>query len=409
MKIKNLLSLGMVFVLWFSLLLVGCEPKDWENTKPDNPTQSNVVLPDNEVVAIVKIFANELGAKESDIHEDNISRYNIAENDFEEYTEHPYYDFSGYTISMSGVKDLPNMSKLFDGWHVFYQWDEVWWAAIEYSKDNIICSYYHTLEQEIPYELMVWDFSDDDNMETIDKARADFYDIATYTVEVSCGYRPEWVVQFKDFNFYAEWMEPFWYAYIVWDNFNIFTPDGLKEEYLETLQPDWNNYYFKWYNSTWKIEKTDCIDWWKWDTHEYKISFDVTESYYWDDGEKHITGTTHYEWCADRENPTFLPWEEWTLKNFIKKSWYQYTKDYDQNKVSYAVWNVIGNYMVVNFYYVDGDVYESYQNILEEADGTRITLYEWDWYSISDEECERLNQYDNNLMDMFFLKSCPRG
>jgi len=28
-------------------------------------------------------------------------------------------------------------------------------------------------------------------MEAIDKARADFYDTATYTVEVSCGYRPE--------------------------------------------------------------------------------------------------------------------------------------------------------------------------------------------------------------------------
>jgi hypothetical protein len=77
-------------------------------------------LPDNEVASVMKNFANELGAKESDIHEDTISRYNIAENDFEEYTEDPYYDFSGYTLSVSGVKDLPNMSKLFDGWYVFY-------------------------------------------------------------------------------------------------------------------------------------------------------------------------------------------------------------------------------------------------------------------------------------------------
>jgi len=36
-------------------------------------------------------------------------------------------------------------------------------------------------------------------------------------------------------------------------------------------------------------------------------------------------------------------------------------------------------------------------------------IYEWEWYNVSDEECERLNQYDNNLMDMFFFKSCPRG
>ena len=84
MKSNSLLSLGLTFILWFSLLLVGCEPKDWENTETDNSTQSNVVLPDNEVVSIMKNFANELGAKESDIHEDTISRYNIAENDFEE-------------------------------------------------------------------------------------------------------------------------------------------------------------------------------------------------------------------------------------------------------------------------------------------------------------------------------------
>lgn len=409
MKSKSLLSLGMVFILWLSLLLVGCEPKDWENTKPDNSTQSNVVLPDNEVASVMKNFANELGAKESDIHEDTISRYNIAENDFEEYTEDPYYDFSGYTLSVSEVKDLPNMSKLFDGWHVFYLWDEIWWASIEYSKDNIACLYYQTLEQEIPYELMVWEFDDENEMEDLDKARADFYDTATYTVEISCGYLPEWVVQLKDFNFYAEWMEPFWRADIAWDSFNIFTPDGLKEEYIETLQPDWDNFNFKWYNSNWRLEKADCIDWWKWDTHEYKISFDVTESYYWDDGQKHIIWTTHYEWCADKEMPDFVPWEEWTLKNFIKKSWYQYTKDYDQDKVSYAVWNVIGKYVVVNFYYVDGYDYDSYQSILEKTDNGWTVLYEWEWYDISDEECERLNQHDNNLMDMFFLKTCPRG
>ena len=87
----------------------------------------------------------------------------------------------------------------------------------------------------------------------------------------------------------------------------------------------------------------------------------------------------------------------------------EYTKDYDQDKVSYAVWNVIGKYVVVNFYYVDGYDYDSYQSILEKTDNGWTVLYEWEWYDISDEECERLNQHDNNLMDMFFLKTCPRG
>ena len=66
--------------------------------------------------------------------------------------------------------------------------------------------------------------------------------------------------------------------------------------------------------------------------------------------------------------------------------------------------------MLVNFYYVNGESYDSYQSIIEISDDGFKVLYEWEWYgAISDEECEELNQYDNNLMDMFFLRSCPRG
>jgi hypothetical protein len=46
---------------------------------------------------------------------------------------------------------------------------------------------------------------------------------------------------------------------------------------------------------------------------------------------------------------------------------------------------------------------------MENSDDGFKVLYEWGWYDdITDEKCEELNQYDNNLMDMFFLKSCPR-
>jgi hypothetical protein len=59
---------------------------------------------------------------------------------------------------------------------------------------------------------------------------------------------------------------------------------------------------------------------------------------------------------------------------------------------------------------VDGEDYESYQSIIEDSGDEFKVLYEWGGYDdISDEECEALNQYDNNLMDMFFLKGCPRG
>jgi hypothetical protein len=65
--------------------------------------------------------------------------------------------------------------------------------------------------------------------------------------------------------------------------------------------------------------------------------------------------------------------------------------------------------MDVNIYEIDWDEYDSYQIIMENVDGEWRVLFEGDWYEISPDECEELNQYDNNLMDMFFLRMCPRG
>ena len=404
MKSNSLYVFIMTFVLWISLLLVGCDLGNG-----DNYNQSGIDLPNNEVVLVMKDFLKDVGI-DANIKEDTFQWLNYAEYDYNNYTGW-YYDITWYSLSITGVKDFPNVNKIFDGWYVHYVWDEIWDSAIDYSKDNILCSYFLSLEQEIPYELMSreWDYDNSEEKKAYDEAWSDFYDIATYSVDLSCGYIPEWVIQFKDFNYYAEWMEPFWNAYIIWDYVTIFTPNGLEEKYIETIKSEWDNFSFKWYDIDWKLEKTECIDGWKWDTHEYKISFDVTKSSYWDDGKQQIEWTSHYEWCADKENIKFTPWEEWTLKSFIKKSWYQYTKDYDQDKVSYAIGNMVGKYMVVNFYYVDGDIYESYQNVMENTGKGFKVIYEWEWYNVSDEECERLNQYDNNLMDMFFFKSCPRG
>lgn len=407
MKNKKLLSFSLI--LWFSLILTGCDLWNWDISNPWNSTNLNSNTSNNEVTSVMKNFLKDVN-KEAEIREDTFQRLNYAEYDYNTY-DGWYYDITWYTLSLTGVKVLPNVNKIFDGWYVHYVWDEIWGSAIDYSKDNIICSYFLSLEQEIPYELMnrEWDYENEEEREAYNKARANFYDIASYSVEVSCGYIPEWTIQFKDFNFYGEWMEPFRNAYFAWDYINIFTPNGMEEHYIDVLKSNWDNFTFKWYNFNWELEKSDCIDWWKWDTHEYKISFDITKSSYWDDWVIYDEWTTHYEWCADRESPKFIPWEEWTLKTFIKKSWYQYDKDYDQDKVSYAVGNIIWKYMLVNFYFVDGEDYESYQNIIEDSENEFKVLYEWEWYNISAEECERLNQYDNNLMDMFFLKSCPRG
>ena len=399
MKRKFLLSSVLLISLW----LVGCDVNNGEN-----PNQSGINLPDNEVVLVMKDFLKDVNA-DALIQEDTFWWINYAEYDYSNY-DGWYYDITWYSLSITGVKDFPNVSKIFDGWYVRYVWDEIWGSAIDYSKDNILCSYFLSLEQEIPYELMnrEWDYDNPEEQAAYDKAWSDFYDIASYSVNLSCGYIPEWVIQFRDFNYYGEWMEPFRSAYIVWDYVSIFTPNGLEEEYIETIKSEWDNFSFEWYGIEWKLEKSECIDWWKWDTHEYKISFDVTKSSYWDDGKEQIEWITHYEWCADGENLKFTPWEEWTLKNFIKKSWYNFTRDYDHNKISYAVASIVGKYMLVNFYYVDGEDYESYQTIIENSDNEFKVLYEWDGYNVSAEECEKLNQYDNNLMDMFFLRSCPR-
>ena len=407
MKSKNLFY--AVLALLFPLVLMGCSQEKKSTTEPEHPVKLEKKLPDNEVTLVMKNFLKDVN-RSAEIKEDTFEWLNYAEYDYNNYTGW-YYDIKWYSLALTGVKAFPNVNKVFDGRYVHYVGDEIWGSAVDYSKDNMICSYFLSLEQEIPYELInrEWDYEDEQQQAEYDKKRSDFYDIATYSVELSCGYIPEWAIQFKDFNYYAEWMEPFWHAYLVWNYISLFTPDGIEDHYIDTLKSEWENFTFNWYDIDWKLEKSDCIDWWKWDTHEYKISFDVTKSSYWDDGEKHIDWTTHYEWCVDKENPKFVPWEEWTLKSFIKKSWYKYDKIYDQDKVSYTIGNMVGNYMIVNFYYVDGENYESYQNLIEISDNKLKVLYEWEWYDISDEECERLNQYDNNLMDMFFLKNCPRG
>ena len=411
-KFSLLMAWSLLTIL---LVITGCDttnPIDNNITDVDNNIEvDNNSLPNNEVVSIIKNFANEMNIPESNIKETSIDWYNAAEYNYDNYDESYYHTVSWYTIAGNWLKDLPDMAQILDWWYVYYLWDEIWWAVIQYSKDNIICNYYNSLEQEIPMELMEreWDLNDESEMEAYDKARSDFYEKATYTVEFSCGFAPEWMAQYKDFSFYGEWMEPFWYASLNWTHINIFTPDGVKEQYIDTLKYDWENIEFKWYNVNWKLEKSDCIDWWKWDTHEYTISFDVNKYSYADDGTEYNEWPIHYEWCADKIDADFIIWEEWTIDTIINKTNYQYTRWVDHDKVSYTVSDIAWKYMNLNIYERLEDTYSNYQIIMEKTDDGRKVIFEWDWYEISDEQCEELNQYDNNLMDMFFLTMCPRG
>lgn len=407
---RNLKLFSLLSFFLLSLVVTWCnDNQEMNDNKKDD---SITLLPNNEVVDILKWFADNVGVDYSNIKEDNFDWYNYSENDYElPDVVGWYYNLTWYSINVTWIKDLPKTNKIFDWRYVFYIWDEIWAAAIEYAKDNVLCYYYQSLEQEIPYELMVWEWDfDEEGMENYDKAWKDFQETATYSIDLYCGYLPEWIIHTKDFYFDAEWQEPFWNASLRWSLINVFTPSWMDEEYISTLKMDWDDIIFKWYNVNWKLEKTECVDGWKWDTHEYKISFDIIKSIYWEDGaltdDKEIT---KFEWCADKINSEFIKWEEWTMKNFIDKAHYNYSRNFDLDDVYYTIWDIAGRYINVFVYETDWDSYDSYQIILENVDGRYNVLYEWDWYEISEEECEELNQYDNNLMDMFFLRSCPRG
>ena len=199
-------------------------------------------------------------------------------------------------------------------------------------------------------------------------------------------------------------MEPFWYASFRWESVYLFTPDWVEDYYIQSIKHQWDNYTISWYSINWKIEKTDCLDWWKWDIHDYTISFDITNESNLVDGDD----ITHYEWCADKIDPLFAIWEEGTLDTFIKKTNYKYSGNYSNENVFYSITDIASKYMYVNFYQYNWNDYDNYQLLMEETDDWWNVLYEWNWYGISPEKCEELNQYDNNLMDLFFLIVCPR-
>lgn len=396
MKINKLLFFCSAF--WFLFLVSGC---DFGNSGTIGDSNKN--LPNNEVVSIMKNFEKEIGV-DAVINEDIFERLNAAEYDYYNYSGEWYYNITWYSLVVTGVKELPNIDKVFDWWYVNYVWDEIWGSAIDFYSDNILCSYFLSLEQEIPSELMAWDWDlTGEDYDTYNATWDDFYDKATYYLNLSCWYLPEWVISYKDFNFYWEWMEPFWYASFRWENIYLFNPEWVNEYSIRTIKKQWDNLTFNWFNVDWILEKAECLDWWKWDIHDYKISFDITNQLRWDDE------VIHYDWCADKINPKFIVGEEWTLDTFVKKSNYKYTGNLWNWDIFYSIVGIAWKYMFVNIYTFNWNNYDSYQVLMEEIDDWWNVLYEWDWYGISDEKCEELNQYDHSLMDLFFLISCPRG
>jgi len=379
---KKLQTFWLFFLLWISVILSGCEKTPTIDDTNDN-------LPDNKVVSIVSDYAKLVNVWKSQIKPEEFQWLN-----FMNY-ENTWYNIKWYSVKASGIKpdDLPDSSKFFDGRHVEYVWDEIGWSMIEYMLDDIICYYYLLYDQEIPYELMSreWDFDDDEYK----KARDEFSKTITYDTELICWFIPKWAPTTLTTYFDASWEEPFWSMSIRGSNIMRIEPEFAKDYYISTLEINGDNIHFDWYDIQWDIVKEDCIDGGKWDTHDYKITI-FRE---WD---------MEYIWCADKIQTDFFVWEEWTLWNFVKKTNYQYKWTTKRENVFYSVQDMANNYMHITLYENTNQEYTPTQIIMEKTDNGRKVLYEGD-YDIDDDTCEELNQYNSYLMEMFFLKSCPRG
>lgn len=129
MKSSKFLLFGLIF--WISFLLTGC----------DTETNLDSDLPDNEVVSVMKSFLKEINSEDTIIKKEDFDWLNTAEFNYLSNSDDWYYNISWYSLRVNGVKKLPNVNKVFDWWVVRYVWDEIWWSAIDFSKDNMVCSY----------------------------------------------------------------------------------------------------------------------------------------------------------------------------------------------------------------------------------------------------------------------------
>lgn len=393
--LKNSITMKHHLLIWLAglcclFILPWCNE---EKINKATDIDTNYQEKDKEIITIMEKFSHELNITNP------ISQHLIERNDT--LDDSNFMDIDWYIITWSWIKsnDINFSSRIFDWWHVEYLWDEPFWSYVEYSNKDIFCLYLSNLEQEIPYELLLWE-DEEWNAINYEEEWKKFDEKATYYTELSCWRIPEWVHRLKDLSINADGQEPFWMASIRWGHLNFLDANWIKYYYLNEINYNNDNITFSWYQMSWKLVKTGCVDLWKWDNHEYQITLDLV---------KDNEGNSHYEWCADNTDLGFKIWEEWTLKNFIKKTNYDYQQPYSIESVSYTINDIVNNYMEVNFYsYSEDKGYNNYQTIMEYVDGEWLTLFEWNWYEISDDECERLNQYDNNLMDIFFLTSCPR-
>lgn len=378
--LKHLWLLWLTTIIWCGILL------SWCDTGITNTWNKN-----SEVIWTLERFSKGMNRK-AGIKEHNFQRFSFLD------TEQSVLEIPWYSIYFTWVKfdDIPEANDMFNWWHVEDVSDEAFWSLVEFMTDKIVCNYSLVLEQSIPDELMAWEWEMD---EEYDALWQEFYDKASYAIELSCWEFPVWTPKYDDLYFDAEGQEPFWNASFRWSMITLFDVNWVNYYYPNYIKYQWDEIILSWYNMNWKMIKEECIDHWRWASHDYSIDVNFIN----DDG------TIHYEWCSDKVDFWFVDWEQWTLQNFVNKTNYMYNQPYKIENAWYAITEIAGNYTFVNVYINEDEEFHSYQIIMEKVDNERKLIFEWDWYNISDDKCEELNQYDNNLMEMSFLIACPRG
>jgi len=134
---------------------------------------------DKEIITIMENFSHELNITNP------ISQHLIERSDT--LDDSNFMDIDWYIITWSWIKsnDINFSSRIFDWWHVEYLWDEPFWSYVEYSNKDIFCFYLSNLEQEIPYELLLWE-DEEWNAINYEEEWKKFDEKATYYTELSC-------------------------------------------------------------------------------------------------------------------------------------------------------------------------------------------------------------------------------
>ena len=418
------------------LLLTGCGNSEEENGGATvGIAKENIKESTNEdVEQILKNFAQKYNFEESSIEEVEIE---IKDSRPAEYR-------TLYVFWITWVKDNFNHMSFFDWWTYVYDfW--LWWSDDVYVKNDIGCSYNKFWEQELPDYLEDKSLYEgyegrESSMKRYNEKEKEFYDNLTYAIIIICWkLRETELLKFNNFYYNAQWWENSWTASIRWDTLYLITENDSESYYLGEIKPLLEENKIEFYGpylKNWTLEKVPCKDGITWEEFDYKISFEVKD---------HDDMKYKYEWCAKEYHNEFTRREFWSLDSFIKKTWYEYTWDYNHDEVSYSVKEMINDYIHVYLYEWEWYGSQEHDIILQKEDNWWKIIYEWDlspvfhWmhnivekYECSltkdkdkseyDKEkckkfkdiednldealefCNKYKEYDKNIIDMFFWK-----